>query len=333
VNIDENNTTLRGNTDNPPIGETFVVIAGLAFDSNFIYAACYRALNIFPVAIGDLSNLGSFSGWDSLGTTQGITNEFVTGLDVHGKFLAVGTEGIGVYECNLGPDPSNTSDDNCILYTDNNSFLAANSVRTVKYSPIGELWVGTNFGLSRFDFGIERFVNVSLPAGIGADIKVLEFDTRGNVWVGSDNGLVFLNNVDGSSEFFNSQNSGLVSNTVKNVHYDKFSGKVYVATTSGISIISSTIGTPTSEVAEVIAFPNPFVIDSPADELEFNFSRSGEVRLYSMAGELIREIQVGERWNGKNEQGEEVVSGVYVFVLTADDGSIGRGKILLIRKK
>lgn len=332
VNYDENNTTLRGNTDRPPEGQTFVVIAGLKISGGYLYAACYRALNIYPVAIGSLNNLNSFSGWDSIGTNQGIANELVTSLDVYEQFVAVGTEGVGLYECNVGADPSNTSDDNCILLTDNNSFLASNSVRTVKYSPAGELWAGTNFGLSRFDFGIERFVNVGLPAGIGADIRILEFDSRGNVWAGSDNGLVYVNNIDGTAEFFNEQNSGLVANAVRNIHYDSFTGKVYAATNAGISIISSTIGTPTSEVSTVVAFPNPFVIDSPADELEFNFSENGVVRLYSIAGELIREIQIGQKWNGKNEQGQDVVSGVYVFVLTDDGGNIGRGKILLIRK-
>ncbi|MGH8016496.1 MAG: two-component regulator propeller domain-containing protein, partial [Candidatus Zixiibacteriota bacterium] len=236
------------------------------------------------------------------------------------------------YECNLGPDPSNTSDDSCTLCDIENSPIPSNTIRTVKYSKNGELWVGTNFGLSRFDFGIERFVDVPLPAGIGPDIKVLEFDTRGNVWIGADNGLAFLDNLSGIAEVYKTQNSGLVSDHVQNIHYDKFTGKIYIATDAGISVISSTIGNPTSEVQELVAFPNPFVIDSPDDELEFNFNQNGIVRLYSMAGELIREMPVGQRWNGTNQGGEEVASGVYLFVLTDEEGNVGRGKILMIRK-
>jgi len=331
LNYDENNTTMRGNTDGA-LGPTFVFAVGLNTQGNFIYVACYRALNNYPVAIGALNNLNSVSGWDSLGVAQGINNHFVTTLDVFGQMLALGTEGIGLYECDLGPDPSNTSDDNCILYDVNNAFLPSNSIRAVKYSSDGELWVGTNFGLSRYDFGIERFVDVLLPAGIGPDILVLEFDTRGNLWVGAANGLAYINRVDGTMEIYNNQNSGLVSNNVNNIHYDKYNGKVYAATNAGISVINSTIGQPTADVKSVLAFPNPFVIDSPDDELEFNFSQSGVIRLYSLAGEWIRELEIGQRWNGRNEKGEEVGSGVYIYALTAADGSIGRGKILLIRK-
>jgi len=331
TNYDETNSTLRGNNDLPN-GSSYVVIYGIKTDSRFIYVASYRALNIYPISIGALNNLNSLSGWDSLGIAQGIKNEFVSSLDVIGQHLAVGTEGIGLYECDLGPDPSNTSDDRCILYDQNNAFLPSNTIRTVKYSPKGDLWVGTNFGLSRYDFGIERFVDVPLPAGIGPDIRALEFDTRGNLWIGAKNGVARFEIADSTTQIYNTLNSGLVSNNVNNINYDEFTGRVYVATDAGISMVSSTFGHPTPDVLSVVAFPNPFIIDSPDDALEFNYSKSGVIRLYSMAGDLVREFQVGERWDGRNDKGDKVASGVYLFVLTDDVGKVGRGKILLIRK-
>jgi len=267
-----------------------------------------------------------------MGSGQGINNEFVSCLDVYGSIMAVGTEGIGFYECNLGPNPMDTSDDVCNLFDVSSTGIPSNTIRTVKYSPDGVLWIGTNFGLSRYDFGIERYVDVSLPAGIGPDIKTIEYGARGDVWVGSINGAAKIDGVDGSAEVFNSFNSGLVSDFVNNIHFDHFSGKVFLATGNGISIISSEIGQPTADVKSVLAFPNPFVIDSPDDELEFNFSQNGIIRIYSIAGELVREMQVGQRWNGENDRGEKVSSGPYVFVITDDEGNVGRGKILLIRK-
>jgi hypothetical protein len=332
TNYDETNSTMRGNNDNPPSSYSFIVNSGVTTDNRYLYSACYRAYTINPIAIGDLNNLDDLSGWISLDSIQGITNEFVSCLDVFGEMLAVGTEGIGFYECNLGPNPLDTSDDICVLYDVNSSNIPSNTIRTVKYSPTGELWVGTNFGLSRYDFGIERFVDVALPAGIGPDIKVLELDSRSNLWVGSINGIARVKGIDGTAEVYNTLNSGLVSNSVRNIHYDEFTGKVYVATDGGISVISSTFGKPTADVNSILAFPNPYVIDSPDDELEFNFFPGGIVRIYSMAGELVREIQIGRRWNGRNEQGKDVASGVYIFVLTDSGGNVGRGKILLIRK-
>ena len=332
TNYDETNSPMTGNNDAPPVSYSYIVNFGLETDNRFLYSVCYRSYTGNPLVIGDLNNLNNLTGWVSMDSAQGINTDRITSLDVFGTNVALGTEGIGVYDCYIGPNPLDLSDVQCQLLNTANSFLISNAVRTVKYSPTGEIWAGTNFGLSRYDFGFERFVDVPLPAGIGPDIKVLEFDTRGNVWLGSENGLVFLDRIEGTSEFFNSQNSGLVSNAVINIHYDVFTGKLYVATNAGISIISSTIGKPTAEVQTVVAFPNPYVIDSPDDEVEFNFSRNGIIRLYSMAGELIREIPVGQRWNGKNESGQDVVSGVYIYVITDDNGNVGRGKILLIRK-
>lgn len=330
TNYDENGTTMRGNND--PGGTSYVVIYGVKAVKGFLYVACYRALNNFPVAIGDLNNLNSMTGWDSLGLTQGINNEFVSSIDVDGPRVAIGTEGVGLFECFTGPDPSNTADDFCVNINTGNSFIAADVIRTVKYSPVGELWVGTNFGLSRYDFGIERYIDVPLPAGIGPDIRVLEFDSRGNAWIGSINGVARIDVLDGSGVVYNSVNSGLVSDFIYSIHYDEFTGKIYVATDKGISVIGSTIGPPTSEALEVTAFPNPFVIEDSGDELEFNYNQSGIIRIYSLAGELINEFPVGRRWNGTNSKNELVVSGVYLFVLTSDNGAVGRGKILLIRK-
>lgn len=331
-NFDQTNTSMRGNNDDPPVSYDYIVINGIAVDSRYLYAACYREYTIHPITIADLTNADNSANWVSMGSGQGINNEFVSCLDVFGSNLAVGTEGIGFYECNLGPNPMDTSDDVCNLFDVSSTGIPSNTIRTVKYSPDGALWIGTNFGLSRYDFGIERYVDVALPAGIGPDIKAIEFGARGDVWVGSINGAAKIDGVDGSAEIFNTFNSDLVADNVNNIHFDHFSGKIFFATANGISVINSEIGLPTSEVKSVLAFPNPFVIDSPDDELEFNFSQNGTIRIYTVAGELVREMQVGQRWKGENDRGGKVSSGAYVFVITDDEGNVGRGKILLIRK-
>ncbi len=330
-NYDENNTTMIGNNDGPA-GPAFVVIADMVIEGNFLYVACFRALNIYPVAFVNLNNINSPSSWDSLGLIDGISNEFVTSIDARGQIVVIGTEDIGLYRCDLNVNSADTSRSVCQLMTESNSFLISDVVRDVVFSPDGELWVATNFGISRYDFGIERFVDVTLPPGIGPDIKVMEFDSRGNLWAGAANGLVRFDAAGGKTETFNSLNSGLVSNNVSKIHYDEFTGQTYIATDVGISVISSTIGTPTSELKSVMPFPNPFIIDSPDDLLEFNYAGSGVLNLYSAAGELVRELKIGQRWDGRNDSGEKVVSGVYLFVIADDEGNSGRGKILLIRR-
>ena len=331
IRYDETNSTMLGNTDDPPNGLSYVVIRGLDTDRQYVYIACYRAANGYPIAIGDLSNLDDPSGWDSLGVADSIKNVYVTSLDVHENWLAVGTEAVGVYVCDLGADPFDHSDDSCMQFTTDSGRLVSNAVRTVKFSPGGILWVGTNFGVSRYDPGREYFVTFDLPASVSSDITDLEFDGRGNLWVGTTDGLVFWNASADEFVVYKGLTSDIVSDAINNVTFDPISGRTFVATDAGISIIPSVMGTPTSTAESVIAYPNPFVINFPADRLSFNFLKAGRVRIYSVAGELVTELAVNDTWDGRNQKNEDVASGVYIFVLTDEDGNVGRGKILLVR--
>jgi len=204
-------------------------------------------------------------------------------------------------------------------------------VRVVKFSPDGILWVGTNLGLSRWDPGLEYFVDVELPSGVGSDVTSLEFEGRGGLWVGTTNGLAFRSAFSEQFETFTTGNSAILSDKINNVFWDQTTGDLYVSTTAGLSVVSSRIGQPTTDINSIVAFPNPFVIRSDADILNFNFAKSGEVRIFTLAGELITQFPIGP-WDGRNEKGQEVAAGVYLFVITNNNGDAGRGKILLVRE-
>ncbi|HWR84027.1 MAG TPA: hypothetical protein VN285_12065, partial [Candidatus Deferrimicrobium sp.] len=326
VYYDETNSTMRG----IPSAPSFVVARGVAVDRRYIYAVCYDALNGYPVAIGDLQSLDTPSGWDSLGLADGVTNQLLVSVDCYKSRLAIGTEAAGVFVCYLGDDPFDHQARHCDHYT-TESGLNSDVVRTVRYAPTGELWVGTNFGAARWD--LDRFVAVQPPQGIGNDIMAIEFDGRGNLWLGSNDGLARVDGATGQATVYTTRTSGLVSDDITNLSFDPFTGDLYVATRAGISRLRSTIGRPTADVESVLAFPNPFVIRSDLDRLNFNFSRSGAVRIFSLAGELVAEFPVNTAWDGRNARGERVASGVYIFILTDSDGNVGRGKVLVVHEE
>ena len=330
INYDETNSTLRGNDDAG--GESYVFVTGLANDGDYLYAGCYRALNGYPIAIGDMSNLDDPSGWDSLSLDDSKGSSFVLYLEIFDRTLAVATEFDGLYVCDMGDDPSAMDQGDCVNFTAENSFLRSNTVRVVKFSPEGILWAGTNTGLSRYDLGIERFVDVNLPAGVGRDITDLEFDGRGNLWVGTKEGLARYDASSGSFEIFTSLNSDLASDVINSLTIDRFTGNLYVGTDAGISVMPSQIGSPVFDVEQVLAFPNPFVIRSGAERLSFNYSGSATVAIYNVAGEKVIEADINTPWDGRNEGGEAVASGVYIFVIRDGDGNTGRGKVLLVRE-
>jgi hypothetical protein len=257
-------------------------------------------------------------------------------VDSYGQSVVVGSGLGGAFYYYYGPDPFNLYDDSLVHYHQSQSNfrhrIISDVVRVVRFSPEGELWVGTNFGISRFDPGLEMFVEVDLPAGFGPDITAIEFDSRSNVWIGVKNGLVRIDAHDGENEGFTTGNSGLLNDYVFNLTFDPHTGNMYVATATGISVIESTIGRPTESLDSVYAFPNPFVINSSGDRINFNFAGQARLRIFTVAGDLVAD-RPEPIWEGRNDHGEPVASGVYLFVLTDTEGRSGRGKFLLVRNR
>ena len=84
-------------------------------------------------------------------------------------------------------------------------------------------------------------------------------------------------------------------------------------------------------------YPNPF---NPTTAISFQLSADSEVKLviYNTAGQLVRTLYSGEmpagrfelEWDGKNESGEKVASGIYVYELKAGE-FVAKRKMTLMR--
>ncbi len=333
-NFDENNSTLRGNTDGIR-GRSYVVVKGIVTDGQYLFVGCYRALNGHPIAVGRMNELDIPASWDSIGIPHGATDTFITTLDCAPGSVVYGTEANGIFWCRNGGSGDWNTDDSvdCVRMTKDSRFLRSDVIRVVKFAPDGSLYVGTNFGISWYDFGIDFFVDFDLPSGISSDITDIEFDGRGNMWVTTKSGAARRDAVTGEFTIYTAENSGLVSNDIRCVTADKFNGEVYFGTSSGISVLLPGIGQPTSSLDSVFAFPNPYVIDADDDRVSFNFLRPYSVNIYDASGALVREKINTDSWDGRNEAGERVASGVYIFVLTDQTGIATRGKILLINNQ
>jgi flagellar hook assembly protein FlgD len=85
-------------------------------------------------------------------------------------------------------------------------------------------------------------------------------------------------------------------------------------------------------------YPNPF---NPSTTIEFSIAKRSNVRLviYDITGRIVRTLIDGQefepglyrvQWNGKNDYGEYVASGIYIYRLRA--GSfIATRKMVLAR--
>jgi len=87
-------------------------------------------------------------------------------------------------------------------------------------------------------------------------------------------------------------------------------------------------------------YPNPF---NPSTVISFQLPVISEVKLviYNTNGQFVRTLYSGDmpagrfevEWNGKNESGEKVASGVYLAVFKAGDPSTGSGQSFVAKRK
>jgi ligand-binding sensor domain-containing protein len=194
------------------------------------------------------------------------------------------------------------------------------------------LWVGTAFGLSLQSLGEIYFTNIMLPDSFGPAVTAVAFDAQGNLYAGSARGLVVRDIATGSFEYLTSRNSGLVGDDIKDIYYQSRANVLWISTSSGISRLTMPYAMAVSDVKQTLAYPNPFVIRYGDEVVRFNYAGMAEVRIYTLAGELVREIPVTGVWDGKNGKGQPAAAGVYIFVITDQQGENGRGKIFLIRE-
>ena len=59
-----------------------------------------------------------------------------------------------------------------------------------------------------------------------------------------------------------------------------------------------------------------------------------EAAIYTMSGKLVRKISgqpgvTAVEWDGKNEDGEQVIRGIYLYRITGADGNMTEGKIAI----
>ena len=308
-----------------PGSSDYIVINGVARFANYVFMLNFDAPDDGLVRVVDVNDLSQWASFQ-------IPVDYLYSIDAYGRVFVVGTMDKGIFYYYYGDDPFDKADDSVINLTESNSRLRSDNVRTVRFDYDGNLWVGTRFGLSRYDYGRDEFANLSLPGGFGPEVSSLAFDRRGNLWLGSYNGLAGYDAGSGDFEIYNTLNSGLTDDEIKVLMVHPQTNELWVGTDRGISVMESIIGKPTGVVEEVVAFPNPFVIGGGNDRLSFNYDGNAEVRIYTVNGELVRKLDINVPWDGRNESGNYVAPGVYLFLVAAEEGGCGKGKVLVIRE-
>ncbi len=91
-----------------------------------------------------------------------------------------------------------------------------------------------------------------------------------------------------------------------------------------------------ADLSAVYEYPNPVRVYSGNTQATFaNLPAGATLRIYDVQGRLVRELTnlPGPNfvWNLTNADGRPLASGVYVYLVTDDDGHQKIGKVALLR--
>ena len=183
------------------------------------------------------------------------------------------------------------------------------------------------------------FPNISF--GQGSELKI---DSHSNIWAhSSTQGIhVLLENTTYWPDIngYRTSNSPLLSDEITDIVFDEKINLAYIATSKGINTLRIPFGKEKKNLSEVIIFPSPFIIPSDkslkVDGLPYNYS----MMIMTLDGQVIRKIDSqgisidGDQliWDGKDENGYYVSSGVYLIALHSPDKENSMEKITVIKR-
>jgi len=119
-----------------------------------------------------------------------------------------------------------------VLNTEN-SELTNNTVRALAVDANNAKWIGTDYGLMKYENDIWAIFQTSSSPILDNQIRAISLDSENNLWVGTF--LGGLMRFDGENwTFFNTSNSDLPENQITDLAFDE-NENVWIATTGGLA--------------------------------------------------------------------------------------------------
>jgi len=210
----------------------------------------------------------------------------------------------------------------------------------IRFDNRGDVWVGTNYGLN-------VIVNPDEPWKSGSVRNVfalrdyyindIAVDGANNKWVATKNGVWVLS-PDGTSVIaqYNTSNSPILSDDVKSIAFDLESGTVYFGTDKGLTSLKTEFAKPTEDFKTIKVYPNPFHPEKDFNVVIDGLVANSTIKIFTISGNLVKNISSpGGRtalWDGKDEKGQYVPTGVYLIIAYSEDGTkVGIGKLAVLR--
>ena len=210
----------------------------------------------------------------------------------------------------------------------------------------GDVWVTTTIGpllLSRSAIDNPEtaiFTQVKVPRNDGTnladyllsgiDVTCMAIDGGGRKWFGTKANGVYLISADNMTQVkhITSSNSPLLSDNILSIAINNTTGEVFFGTDKGLCSYMSDATTPSDQPSEdkTYAYPNPVKPGYTGPITIVGLSMNADVKIVTTNGVLVvAGISNGGSfvWNGKDQFGKPVASGVYMVESADEDGNNG----------
>jgi ligand-binding sensor domain-containing protein len=251
----------------------------------------------------------------------------------------------GVFYFNEMKTYDNASDDRSGFLTTLNG-LTNNEILSIKVDKRGDVWIGTGLGVTV----ISNTNSITSPSSSSLRItsvfalrqqavNAIAVDPLNQKWVGTNQGLLLVNS-DGSRLLaaYDTKNSPLLSDRIISVAIDENAGIVYAGTENSLTSFETPFIKPKEEFDELFIYPNPYFVDNSSNLLTIDgLIRDSDIKILTLSGKLISEFSSpGGRtafWDGRDDDGNLVNSGVYIVVAFDSEGnSTVTGKVAVLRR-
>ena len=237
---------------------------------------------------------------------------------------------------------------------DGTTLEITHGVRCVAEDLDHNLWVCTSAGpllLERSQMNETNpvFTQVKVPRNdgtnyadyllAGIDISAIAIDAGGRKWFGTRDNGAFLISADNMQQIqhFTTDNSKLLSNSILSIAINPNSGEVFFGTENGLCSYMSDATETNEEMTKdnVYAYPNPVSPDYTGMITVVGLSYNADVKILSSNGALVAEGRSNGgsfTWDGCDQKGRRVASGVYMVATATKDGKKGTVcKIAIVR--
>lgn len=203
--------------------------------------------------------------------------------------------------------------------------LSSNDISSIEVDKLGIVWVGTSSGLSAIINPAGVFNNSGLVVrnvNLISDNSVNDIivDAQNNKWIATEKGVWVLNpDATELLGIIDKENSPLPTNSILSLATDENNGKIYFGTSKGLYSAVSLFVKPL-DAFDIKSYPQPFNIPENEFMVIDGLAPGSAIRILTTNGQLIRSLSSDSRkvtWDGRNESGELVKTGVYLLVTSS----------------